>query len=293
MTFSIVGANYESADAVVIGAPFEQSASFKKGCIHAPEQIKSVLDTQIEPFDIRSKTMPAIDYQYGFQMLDYIKDLSQEHMVEAVRAFIAKEERFFVLLGGEHSVSIGAFQALSERYDSSNITIVQIDAHFDLRDNDSDYNEENPSRYAHSTVMRRGHELGYNILPIGVRAMFKDEYDYVVENNISYFGWGQTQPTVCEVIAAIQTDMVYLTIDVDGFDPSVMPGTGAPIPGGLSWEYGRTLIREVMKQKEVIAADITEVSPVEHTGLTEYAAGTLAYEMLSQHSLKNDSSPLD
>jgi agmatinase len=289
MIDSIVGHPYATADAVVLGFPYEQTASFGGGAEAGPQKVIEVLDSHLEFFDRYTKSSPAYDYRFGYQLFNDIQNLAPVELVERVKSIVAAEKRFFVMLGGVHSVSIGAFQALAERHNPRDITIVQIDAHFDLRNDDSDYNDESPSQYAHSTVMRRAHELGFQILPIGIRTMSEDEYSYATAHQIQYFEWGRFDiptPTVSQIIASIPTDTVYLTVDVDGFDPSVLPGTGTPVPGGLSWEYGEHLIREIMKQKTVIAADIMEISPIQESGVTEYAVAQLVYEILALSQMK-------
>ncbi len=290
MIDSIVGAPFSKADAVVIGVPYEETASFGEGASAGPQAVINVLHENLEFFDRYTHTSPAYDYAFSAKILDEVKTLSPEKMVAAVKDIISKEQRFFVLLGGVHSVSIGALQALAEKHNPSEITIVQIDAHFDIRNDDSDYNDENPGPYAHSTVMRRAHELGFQLLPIGVRTMSEDEYTYVHSNQISFYEWGRADiqtPTINEVISSIKTDKVYLTIDVDGFDPSVMPGTGTPVSGGISWEYGEALIRALMQNKEVIAGDIVEIAPMAGNVLTEYNAAQLVYHMLSLSMLRD------
>ena len=162
--------------------------------------------------------------------------------------------------------------------------MLQIDAHFDLREDDSDYSDAPPDRFAHCTVMKRAHDFGFNILPVGVRTMYKGEIDFVHDNGIRFFEWGRADvplPSIEEVLECIPTDKVYLTIDVDGFDPAVMPATGTPVPAGLTWEYGEALIRSAMERKDVLAADVVEVAPVESSLQTEYNAAQLVYHILS------------
>jgi len=285
MISSIVGTAYGSADAVVIGAPYEHSASFGEGAVNGPRKIKEALDQQIEFFDRYTRTEPANDFNFGYRELD-ISQLSPDHMVEKVSKELDAEKRFYVLLGGVHSVSIPSLKSLATKYNPSEVTVVQIDAHFDLRDDDSEYNEVNPSKFAHSTIMRRAHEFGFNLLPVGIRTMYKGEYEYVTKNNIKFFEWGRLdipEPTIEEIISAIKTDKVYLTIDVDGFDPGVMPGTGTPVPGGMSWNFGEKLIRSIIEQKNLLAADVVEVAPQESTGQTEYNSAQLVYNILGLH----------
>lgn len=284
MIKSIIDADFTTADAVVIGVPYEGTASFGTGTSLAPKAVFNSLDSQIEIFDRYSETEPAYQFNFGSKILDKVLDMNPESMVSYLEEYLTEEKRFILLIGGEHSVTIPVLRALRNKKQNEDITVVQIDAHFDLRQDDSEYNESNPSIYAHSTVMYHAHNLGFEILPIGIRTMYKGEFDFVKNNDINYFEWGRYDkktPTISEIIESIPTNKVYLTVDVDGFDPSVMPGTGTPVPGGLEWTYGEGLIREIMMQKEVVGADIVEVSPTENSGQTEYNAAQIAYHILS------------
>jgi len=289
MIDSIIGANFKEADAVVIGVPYEHTASFGTGAVDGPREVKTVLDEQLEFFDRFTHTNPATLYKFSYHELEDVKRMSPEHMVEAVTKYLNNEDRFYVLVGGVHSVTIPSLKSLATKVDPRDVTVVQIDAHFDLRDDDSEYNDVDPSKYAHSTVMRRACDYGFNILPVGIRTMYEGEYDFARNNKINYFEWGRADvktPTVKEIIKAISTEKVYLTIDVDGFDPGVMPNTGTPVPGGLSWEFGENLIRSIMERKTVLAGDVVEVAPTENSGQTEYNAAQLVYHMLSIHMQK-------
>jgi len=198
---------------------------------------------------------------------------------------LIRDNKFILLLGGEHSVSTGHLQALAKKYPPEDVTILLIDAHCDLRNDDSDYSET-PSPLAHSTVMRRASELGYKIIQVGIRTYHEDEYKYFNNkaNNITVFEWGNNKkiPTIKEIIKSIKTKYLYISIDTDGFDPSVMPGTGTPVPGGLTWEYGVELITEAINKKELIGADIVEVSPMQGSVLTEYSVAQLVYSIIAE-----------
>ena len=111
-----------------------------------------------------------------------------------------------------------------------------------------------------------------------------------MRQSLPLFEWGRgdAEPDVEDILRAIPTERVYLTVDVDGFDPSVAPATGTPVPGGISWAYGTRLLRRVFLEKDVIGADIVEVAPVPTSGLTEYAAAQLCYDMIGYRLLKRD-----
>jgi agmatinase len=279
----------EDADAVLIGVPYEHGASFGAGAAGGPAAIVTCLHRQVELFERHTGTEPAQRYAIVHRMLDDVGPLPPELMVRRVADAVLRCDAFVLLLGGIHSVSIGALRAHAMRSPAGDVTVVQIDAHLDMRDDDSDYNELDPSRYAHSCVMRRARELGFRTCSVGIRAYARSEFRYALEERLPVFEWGRgVEPDVETILDAIRTDRIYLTVDVDGFDPAVAPATGTPVPGGISWNYGTRLLRELFLAKEVIGADIVEVAPVAGSGLTEYAAAQLCYDMLCYKLLKRD-----
>jgi agmatinase len=290
MVDSIINcASPAEADALVIGAPYERGASFGGGAANGPRAILACLDRQVELFERYTRTEPARRYRIAREMLDGIGVLSPEDMVEQVADALLARPAFTVLLGGTHAVTIGALRAHAARQRARDVTVVQIDAHLDLRDDDSDYKDRDVSRCAHSCVMRRAHELGFRTCAIGTRAYGRDEYRYALAESLPVFEWGRgREPAIAEVLDAIATDRIYLTIDADGFDPAAMPATGTPVPGGLSWEYGTALVRALFEAKEVVGADLVEVAPIAGSHLTEYAAAQLCYDMISYQLLRRD-----
>ncbi|HEX5078416.1 MAG TPA: agmatinase [Geminicoccaceae bacterium] len=277
------------ADAVLVGAPYQRGASFGSGAAGGPQAIVACLDRQIELLERHTRTEPAYRYRIAHQMLDGIDGLAPEDMVASVAEAVSRHEAFTVVLGGTHAVSIGALRAHAMRDRAADVTLLQIDAHLDMRDDDSDYNDRDPSRFAHSCVMRRAREMGFCTCSVGTRAYAREEYRYAVDQGLPMFEWGRgPEPAIEEILAAIGTERVYLSVDVDGFDPAVAPATGTPVPGGLSWAYGTRLVREVFRTRDVIGADIVEVAPLPGSVLTEYAAAQLCYDLLSYKLLKRD-----
>lgn len=279
--------NLDRADVVLVSAAYEKTASSHKGTVNGPKKIIECLNTQIEFFDRKFKLEVNGFVKTAHKDLGNLNRLSPLQALVKVKAnaeSLLKKNKFIFLLGGEHSVSIGVFQELAKRYKSKDITILQIDAHCDLRKDDSDYSE-NPSNLAHSTVMRHASELGFPVVQVGIRTYSKDEHDYFTnpKNKIKVFEWGglNKKPKIEEVLKNIKTKCVYLTIDVDGFDPSVMPGTGTPVPDGLKWKYGVKLIEQLIKEFNLVGADIVEVSPMRDSVLTEYGAAQLAYTIIA------------
>ena len=277
--------NIEKADVVILGAPYEKTASSHKGTAKGPEAVVKCLDTQIEFFNRKYKVNVNNFVKIANQNLNGLEKLSPEKTLESIKNAcdkLVEKNKFIFLLGGEHSVCIGLFQALAKKYNPKDVTILQIDAHCDLRSDDSDYSE-NPSNLAHSTVMRHASELGYNIVQVGIRTYSEDEYKYFSnkKNKVTVFEWNLKIPKIEQILKSIKTKYVYITIDVDGFDPACMPGTGTPVPGGLDWYYGIELIERVINKFNLIGADIVEVSPTPDSVLTEYTSAELCYRIIA------------
>ncbi len=288
--------NIEEAEVVIVSAGYEKTASSRKGAKNGQKAIVKMLDSKLELFDREYKVEVSKKIKIGQKDLGNISSLSPEKALVKITTECGKileKNKFVFLLGGEHSVSLGFLQAIikqTKKINPKKVTILQIDAHCDLRDSDADYNDKDTTNLAHSCVMRRAHELGYNLVQVGIRTYFKGEYEYFSnpKNNIKIFEWGNGKkvPSIEEILASIKTKSVYITIDVDGFDPAQMPGTGTAVAGGIEWWYGLELIERVIDSHELIGADIVEVSPVRDSVLTEYGAAQLCYSIMA-HKFRN------
>lgn len=292
MVDSIISAKkIDDADVVILSAAYEKTASSKKGTINGPKAIMKMLDSKLELFDRTYKKNVCEFVKIAHKDAGNINTLSPRKALDKIISESAKlvdKNKFVFLLGGEHSVSFGLLTALSKKYNPKDVTVVQIDAHCDLRNDDSDYSDDS-TNLAHSCVLRRVNELGYPLVQVGIRTYFKGEYEYFSnpKNNITVFEWSNKKiPTISQILKSIKTKYVYITIDVDGFDPSSMPGTGTAVSGGLDWYYGLELLEKVIKSKKLIGADIVEVSPQPNTILTEYNAAQLCYSMIA-HKFRN------
>lgn len=279
-----------SIDATIIGAEYSKSFSFRSGADKGPKAIINAFDNNLEIYDRFTDTIPDDIYNFGYFNIKKINKLSPNNAVREISdTHKYFENNFCLMLGGTHMVSIGAFDFYSKKFKPEEVTILQIDAHPDLRDDTNDY-KKNASKNDHACVMRRGHEMGFNIVQVGIRTISIYDHEYISKNeNIKCFEWGrENEPNVDEVIKSIKTEKVYLTVDIDGLDPAHAPATGTPIPGGLSWSYTQSLVRKLIKEKDLIGADIVEVAPFKDDVLTEYTAATLCYNILSYKLLKKD-----
>jgi len=283
----------DKADCIILTSAYDRTVSFGKGAASGTAAIVKYLHDGIEFLDRYSLTEPGYIYKIAHKDLGISNDLLPQQMVEKICAVyyeLMKKEKLLMLLGGEHSVSIGAFRAISKKRVSENITIFHIDAHCDLRNDDSDSNPDpsSVSKFAHSCVMRRAYEMGFHIVQVGIRSYSKEEYDLFTANDkITVFEWGKgKEPSIDKIILSIGTDKVYISLDVDGIDPAHMPATGTPVPGGLEWYYTIELLRELTARKEIIGADIVEVAPRENDVLTQYGAALLCYHIIGNNLLK-------
>ena len=292
MSASIINcSNPEEADVVLIGANYDVTSSFGKGADKGPIAIIDCLHTQVEFFERHTKTSPVENLKIAYHDLGDLNHLAPEEMVEYVRSVhehYFSLGKFVIVLGGEHSITNGPVQSLARRGLAENVTVLQIDAHFDLRDTDADFNDTPYGKYSHGCVMRRTFENGFDTVHVGIRAYCQEEYNFARENNLKVFEWGKgPKPSFKKIIDSIKTGKVYLTLDVDGIDPVHMPATGTPVQGGLDWEYLYDLLGELFRSKNIIGADIVEVAPRAGDTLTEYGAAQICYSLIAYKTRKN------
>ena len=261
----------ESAAYVLLSVPYDGTSTFVKGADKGPQAILDASDS-LELYDIQydidaSKAGVYTDHH------DY--DLSTpEAMVKSVYGrvshFLDMGKRV-AMVGGDHSVSVGAIRAMSERF--PDLTVLQIDAHADLRD------EYHGSPYNHACVMRRAQECA-RVVQVGIRSVCEEEQCNIVPENIFYAhnivgrtGWED------EVVERL-TGNVYISFDLDGLDPSILPATGTPLPGGLQWYPTLNLLEKVFRARRVVGFDVVELCPQEGNVVSDVLAASLVYKMM-------------
>ena len=258
----------------ILPVPYDGSSTWIKGANKGPQVILDAsynlefydIETDSEVFRKGIFTEAAVD---GFDKPEKVA----EAVCQRTGALLDKD-KFPVILGGEHSVSIGAFEAMANRYD--NLTILQLDAHADLRD------EYNGSRCNHACVMARAKEHA-PIVQVGVRSMDTCEKANMDTERV-FFAHDICQQPASEWIdrvVSLLTENVYLTIDLDVFDPSIMSATGTPEPGGLAWYDVVALIKAVCKHTNLVGFDIVELCPREHLWSCDFLAAKLLYKTLT------------
>lgn len=271
----------QHADALVLPAPIEKTVSYGTGTAGGPRAILEA-SYQLEPFDEetlvdfaespRVHTLPPLDNRGDIEtclarLRDYVRPL---------------RDRFVLTLGGEHTITYGLVEGLIE--DLSNVTVVQIDAHADLAD------KLHGRHWSHGTVMRRLWERGCSLLQIGIRSLTRAEHDVATAGpRITTFYAHSLKDQWADLLdALIQLEGdVYLTIDVDGLDPAVIPSTGTPQPNGLSWGQMMDILRVLLTESRarVLGADVVEFVPSPVSPGCDPTAARLAAKLLAWRSL--------
>jgi agmatinase len=257
---------------VILPIPYDGTSTWVKGSDKGPEALLDA-SANMELYDI--ETDSEVYLQGIYTAAPITENSSPEAMVMASETETLKHidsGKFVVTIGGEHSVSIGPIQAHANRY--KNLSVLQIDAHTDLRDS------YEGSKNNHACVMARAQDL-CPIVQVGIRSMDVGEKDRLDPKRVF---WGH-RVTQCEkwMDEAIDllTENVYLTIDLDGFDPSILPSTGTPEPGGLQWYPTLKFLRKLVEKKNLVGFDVVELCPNPEEKSSDFLATKLVYKILS------------
>lgn len=263
---------YETSKILLQSIPYDGTSTWGKG---ADKGFDAFLDASenMELYDIETNTEV---FTQGVNIIPAItEDSSPEDMFEAVYAStkeLLKTDKFLTFFGGEHSVSIGIINAFYEKYD--NLTVLHFDAHADLR---KDYHG---TAYNHACALHDASK-NTNLIQVGIRSMDTCELEYLNRDK-TYFAeeiYGKTDWMDHSINQ--MTENVYITLDLDVFDPSIMPATGTPEPGGLLWNTTMQYLRKVFTEKNVVGFDIVELAPLENYKAADFLAAKLYYKMLS------------
>ena len=265
-------ASFDFAQVVLQSIPYDGTSTWGKG---ADKGFKAFLEAaeNMELYDIETDTEV---YKKGIHLLPAITEAcSPESMCEAVYQRTKKlllTDKRLTFFGGEHSVSIGIIRAMQEKY--ADLSILHLDAHADLRPS------YNGSTCNHACALHKANAEGH-VVSVGIRSMDSSEKEFVHYDR--YFlaqDMAESANWQNEVIHSLK-EKVYITIDLDVFDPSILPGTGTPEPGGLSWYNVLSLLQKVFSKKLVKGFDIVELAPRKGEHQSEFLAAKLYYKMLS------------
>lgn len=252
--------------------PYDGTSTWGKG---ADNGFDAFLDAaeNMEIYDIETDSEV---YKQGVHLLDQSPDFDSpedmfQYTYEHTRELL-KSNKFLTFFGGEHSISIGLIKAHYEHFD--NLSVLQIDAHADLRPSygGTDYN------HACAVYDASKH---CNLVQVGIRSMDTSEKEHMNVDQVVFADEIARGSDWRDRVVKQLTDKVYITVDLDAFDPSILPATGTPEPGGMTWYQVIDLLRDVFKEKEVVGFDIVELAPIEGHKASEFLAAKLYYKMLS------------
>ncbi|MBW7877279.1 MAG: agmatinase [Candidatus Cloacimonetes bacterium] len=276
--------DYHTAQFVVIPAPLEATVSYGGGAsmgpaaiIAASQQVEILdLETRTRPLDrgiATLKSLPRCDDPREF--LDILRDTVYQ---------VVLDKKIPITLGGEHTISLGPIEAISKQRKGKPFSILHFDAHADLR-----FSYQG-TEYSHASVMRqilhRFPEV--NVVQVGIRAVCEEEIEYIDKNpsRVKTFWAHEMKDWRIEDMLAPLLEDLYITVDVDGLDPSIMPATGTPEPGGLLYFQCLEIMRKAAEQRNVIGGDVNELAPLEGFHGCDLLAARLAYKLMAYSGLR-------
>jgi agmatinase len=264
--------SYDESQIIILPVPYDATSTYIRGADRGPA---AILDASpaLEFYDIETgsevhkrgiHTLPPLEAGDDPAVLT-------DAVYKAVSGIFA-DKRFPVVIGGNHTVSIGAFRAASEAFDR--LTILQLDAHSDLRP------AYEGSHLNHACAAARAREHA-PLVQVGIRSMAAEELPYVDRERIFYAHELWADKSLYGKVLSLLTENVYITVDLDVFDPSVMPSTGTPEPGGPDYHELMAFLRNVMRERNVVGFDVVELCPSGTNKAPDFMAAKVIYQMLS------------
>ena len=272
----------ERSRVVVLPVPYEHTTSYGKGTASGPEAILEA-SGQVELYDEESDA-EIYTLTGGIATLKPMDTGGNDAVaVESIRKQVhglIGEGKTVVCIGGEHTISIGAARAHSERY--PDLSVLQLDAHSDLRE------EYEGNRYSHACVMARVYEFNKNIVQAGIRSQCREEADFIRQKKIHTFyafglrgrRYGADRYAWYDAVIGPLRENVYLTVDCDFFDPGLMPAVGTPEPGGFGWHETVSFLRRLSECRRIVGFDITELSPIPGLIHPQFVMAKLIYKLI-------------
>ena len=281
---------YQTSRIVVLPAPYEHTVSFGTGTGHGPSGIIKAshyvefydeeLDTELSS-TVGIATVPPLQFgrRVNRRALDYLNRAIQLHMSNG---------KFVVTLGGEHTISLAALAAHLDRY--PDLSVLHFDAHSDLRES------YQGNRYSHASVMARACEIldPHRIVQVGIRAQCMEESQFIRTRGVNTFYahdirsgvYADSPELLQQEILDRLTEHVYVTFDVDGLDPSIMPSTGTPEPNGLYWAETTRMLRRAGETRTIVGFDVVELAPARGAPHADLTAAKLTYKMMNYAFLR-------
>ncbi|MCI0448251.1 MAG: agmatinase [Chlorobi bacterium] len=272
--------SFESSKIAILSCPYEKTTSYGKGAAKGPDAILKA-SHYVEFFD--EETQKEVCFSHGIASLKPLAfgklhgKKALDLIYKNVKSLI-DEGKFVVTLGGEHSISTAPIKAHFDSYE--NLSILHFDAHSDLRDH---YEE---SKYSHASFAARVAEFTTKITQVGIRAQCLEEFNFIKEKKINTFYAHQIRnegfdSVFTEKIIDTLDKNVYITFDVDYFDPSIMPSTGTPEPNGFYWHETMKLLKKVCERRNLLGFDVVELAPRKNFPFPDFLTAKLVYKILN------------
>lgn len=272
--------DYDKSLVAILPVPYEATTSYGKGTAKGPEAILEA-SHYVEFFD--EETNRELCFEKGIASLKPVKfnGTTEESALDIIYKNVKKlidDKKFVVTLGGEHTISTAPIKAHFDSY--KDLSILHFDAHSDLRD------EYEGTKYSHACFASRVAEFTKDITQVGIRAQSKEEYEFIKKNKINTFYSyqirnGKFGDNWADKVISVLKKNVYITFDVDYFDPSIMSSTGTPEPDGFYWAETIDLMRKLSKKHNVVGFDVVELAPVKMNPFPDFMTAKLIYKMLN------------
>jgi len=264
--------DYQESGIIILPVPYDETSTWMRGADKGPDAILEA-SVNLEFYDVETSSEAHLK---GINTVDPILEKQTPGtLVNAVHdrtLVILEDKKFPVIIGGNHTVPIGAIKAFSEFFDD--LSVLQLDAHADLRQT------YEGSEFNHACAMARARELA-PIVQVGIRSMSESELPYVERDRIFYSHELFYDKDLYSKAIDKLTNNVYITIDLDVFDPSIMPSTGTPEPGGPQYFELMHFLRDVIDKRNVVGFDVVELCPSETNKAPDFIAAKIIYQLLS------------
>jgi len=269
--FGLDEIDYASAKVVALPVPYDSTTSYQSGARYGPHAIIAASrNLELYSYEVGADISKIGIYTTDELAPDFSSPENMISRIEKEVGLILSDKKLPLLLGGEHTITIGALRAFKSA--GADISIVQLDAHTDSRDNLFG------SKYMHATVMARAKELFENIVHVGIRSIDEDYAKHANMERIFFVdSLHEDIDNAINAINEITTENIYLTIDLDVLDPSIMPSVGTPEPNGLSFDETIKIIKGLAEEKKLVGLDLVELSPIPNLEAPNFTAAKLAY----------------
>jgi agmatinase len=266
---------WEDSHVVVLPVPYDLTTSYQSGGRFGPQAILEA-SLQVELYDDELQTEP---YEIGIHTLPPLEPTvaGPEVMsgkIQGVVEDLLEAKKFPIIIGGDHSITIGVLKAFAKHY--KKFSVLQLDAHADLRDS------YHGTTYSHACVARRATEIAASLTQIGIRNYSAEEAGFLESSQVKMIPARDLQSSLEPALKAIDSikNPLYLTLDVDVFDSSIMPATGTPEPGGLNWYAVIALLRRAFEKHQIIGCDVVELAPIGGMKAPDFLVAKLIYKIV-------------